>query len=162
MKWPGSPTPWSARPSRHATSSSMIARLIGRPTRRSRTRSRRDRSGSASHPGRRPEAELAVEHVVEGVEDAARAIAQVEVDPHPLGEVVQPLEAGLRVQLLAALARDQQRAEGEVDLRLGARDEPREPGAVGRAGGVEAGHPGIVAPPVRSASAWTTARPAAR
>ena len=99
---------------------------------------------------------------MERVEDAAGAVTQVEVDPHPFGEIVQPLEAGLRVELLAALARDQQRAEGEIDLRLRARDEPREPGAVGRAGGVEAGHPGIVAPPVRSASARATARPAAR
>ena len=118
--------------------------------------------GVGVHADRRPERELPVQHVVERVEDAAGAVTQVEVDPHPFGEIVQPLEAGLRVERFPSLARDQQGAEGEIDLGLRARDEPREPGAVGRAGGVEAGHPGIVAPPVRSAIAWTTARPAAR
>ena len=79
---------------------------------------------------------------MERVEDAAGAVAQVEVDPDPLRELVEPLEARLRVQLLAALAGDEQRAEGQVDLGLGARDEAGEPGAIGGARGVEAGHGG--------------------
>ena len=51
--------------------------------------------------------------------------------------------------------------EGEIDLRLGAGDEACEPGAVGRAGGIEAGHPGIVAPPAQPAIGCATERPAA-
>ena len=98
--------------------------------------------GARPEPSRRAEAELAVEHVVDRVEDAAGPVAEVEVDPDTLGELVEALEAWLRVELLAALARDEQRAQREVDLRLRARDEAGEPGAVGGSCRVEAGHGG--------------------
>ena len=52
---------------------------------------------------------------------------------------VELAEDGGLVDRRPALGRDQERAEGEIDVRLRARDEAREPGAAGRSAVVDAG-----------------------
>ena len=81
--------------------------------------------------GRAAIADLAVQHVVEAVDDLLDRIAVVEPDPDPLGETVDVVEDGCLVEIGPAVAGDDEGGRREIDLGLGAGDEPREAGARG-------------------------------
>src|SRR5436190_3586646 len=85
------------------------------------------------------EAELAIEDVVEAPDDGDGRIAGVEPDPDTFGDRVQLADGRALVDRRAAEARDQDRADREVDLRLRPRDEARKPGAQRRPTVVDAG-----------------------
>ncbi len=84
---------------------------------------------------RSSEAGLAVEDVMQAVHDDPRGIAPVEADPDALGQEVETRDRRLRGEpALSIVAGDAQRTEGQIDLRVRPRDQPGEPGPVGKAG----------------------------
>ena len=60
-------------------------------------------------------------------------VADVEPDPDALGERVEDRDGRRWVELRPAVGGDEQRAEGEVDLRVRLGDQPGEPGPIGGA-----------------------------
>ena len=87
--------------------------------------------------GRSAEAGLAVEHVVEPVDRDVLRVADVEADPRPLRERVEDRHGRGGVDVRPAVGGDRQRADRQVELGLGQRDDAGEPRQGRRSGGLD-------------------------